>query len=198
MNGIEKITQRIDEDTQKEIRKVLDAAQEKSTEILTAYRKQAEEEAAAGQRRKEKLAAEREERLVSVAQMESRKVLLSAKQEMVDRAFELALDRLCSLPDEDYIRTVAGLLAEAAPDGRGSVLFSSKDRERIGQAAVDAANRKLGEKGQLQLSDQTRNIRGGFILSNGRIEVNGTFETLVRLQREEMAGEVAKLLFPEN
>jgi V/A-type H+-transporting ATPase subunit E len=63
---------------------------------------------------------------------------------------------------------------------------------------VAKANAALGGKGKLTLSDETRPIRGGFILVNGSVEVNCTFETLVRLQRGEIAGEVAKQLFPEG
>ena len=36
---------------------------------------------------------------------------------------------------------------------------------------------------------------GGFILSDGAVEVNCTFDTLIRLQRGARAGEVAKVLF---
>ena len=47
----------------------------------------------------------------------------------------------------------------------------------------------------LSLSEETRPMRGGFILKDQNVEVNCTFETLVRLQRAETAGAVAKKLF---
>ena len=56
------------------------------------------------------------------------------------------------------------------------------------------ANALSGKK--LALSKDTANIRGGFILRDRNVEVNCTFETLVRLQRGQAAGAVAKLLFP--
>lgn len=198
MNGIEKITQRIDAETQAEIDRILSEAKTAAAQTAARYQAQAEREAAERKSRNEKAGEEREERLVSVAQMEARKVTLSAKQEMVEQAFALALRKLCDMPDERYIATVAGLLAEAAPDGEGTVVFSERERKRIGQAAVDAANAKLGKSGKLTLSQETRNIQGGFILVNGSVEVNCTFETLVRLQKGTMSGEVAKLLFPEE
>ena len=40
-------------------------------------------------------------------------------------------------------------------------------------------------------------MKGGFILSDGKVEVNCSFDTLVRLQKTETAGEVAKRLFSE-
>ena len=197
MNGIEKITQRIDAETQAGIDRLLAPARDDAAQTAARYQAQADKESADRKQRNEKAAAEREERLVSVAQMEARKVSLAAKQEMVEQAFRLALDKLCAMPEGDYIAAAAKLLAEAAPDGKGAAVFSEQDRKRIGQKAVDAANAQLGEKGKLTLSQETRDIRGGFILVNGSVEVNCTFETLVRLQKGAMSGEVAKLLFPE-
>lgn len=197
MNGIEKITARIDAQTQEEIDRLLADAKEQAAQITAQYRAQAETERASLTARSEKAAQEREERLVSVAQMEARKVTLSARQEMVERAYELALKTLCTLPQERYTAVLTDLLVKAAPDGKGSVIFAPSDRERVGAAAVKAANSRLKDGG-LTLAEETRPIQGGFILVNGRVEINCTFDTLVRLQRSETAGAVAKQLFPEG
>ena len=143
MNGIEKITARIDAQTQEEIDRLLADAKEQAEQITAQYRAQAETERASLTARSEKAAAEREERLVSVAQMEARKVTLAARQEMVEQAYELALKTLCTLPQEQYTDVLADLLVKAAPDGKGSVIFAPGDRERVGAAAVKAANSRL-------------------------------------------------------
>ena len=88
---------------------------------------------------------------------------------------------------------LASLLNEAAPQGEGEVLFSAQDRETVGRAAVDSANAQNG--GQLTLSDETVGIPGGFILRDGSIEVNCAYDTLIRLQKTETAGQVARQLF---
>ena len=196
MNGIEKITQRIDADTQAEIDRILADAREKAAQITGKYKAQADAEAASLAAKNEKNAAEREERLVSVAQMESRKVTLAAKQEMVEKAYQLALEKLRTMPAERYTAVLADLLVQAAPDGRGEVIFAPADREGPGAAAVEQANAQL--KGKLVLSAETRPLQGGFVLKNGNVEVNCTFDTLVRLQKAETAGAVAKKLFPEE
>ena len=196
MNGIEKITQRIETDTQAEIDRILGDARAEADDITDRYQAQANNEAAELAAKNQKAAAEREERLVSTAQMEARKVGLAAKQEMVEKAYDLALEKLCSMPDEQYVKTVADLLVQAAPNGRGAVIFAPAERERIGEAAVRAANEKL-HGGKLTLAEETRPLKGGFILSDGKVEVNCSFDTLVRLQKAETAGEVAKRLFSE-
>lgn len=197
MNGIERITARLDADTQAEIDRIRENAKAEAEKVAQGYRTQMESETAELRERSRRAAAEREERLVSAAQMEARKTALSARQEMVDKAYALALEKLCSLPEEQYIQTVAALLVQAAPDGKGEVIFSKEQRERVGTAAVALANSRLGD-GKLTVSAQARPLKGGFILSNGRVEVNCSFDTLVRLQRAETAGEVAKRLFPQT
>ena len=196
MNGIEKIIQRIESDAQAEIDRVLADAREKAADIADTYRKQADAEARELGAKYEKAAAEREERLVSSAQMEARKVRLAAKQEMVERTYALALDKLCAMPEEQYVAVLADLLVQASSNGREEAVFSPKDREQVGEKAVAKANALSGK--ELRLSAETQPIRGGFILKDKNVEVNCAFETLVRLQKTETAGAVVKKLFPEE
>ena len=193
MNGIEKITQRIASDAQAEVDRILGDARDEAGRIAANYRAQADAEAAELAAKNEKAAAEREERLVSAAQMEARKVQLAAKQEMLEKAYIQALDKLCALPEEQYVAILADLLVKAASNGKEEAVFSPEDRERVGEAAVAKANELSGK--QLRLSEETQPIRGGFILKDKNVEVNCTFETLVRLQKAETAGAVAQKLF---
>ena len=64
----------------------------------------------------------------------------------------------------------------------------------MGKKVVDAAS-ALVAGGAFVLSDETRAINGGFVLSDGAVEVNCSFETLVRLQKAEITGEVSRVLF---
>lgn len=91
------------------------------------------------------------------------------------------------------MEVLASLLNEAAAPRKGRSSLLRQDRETVGRAAVDAANAKNG--GQLTLSDETAGIPGGFILRNGSIEVNCAYDTLIRLQKTETAGQVARQLF---
>ena len=133
--------------------------------------------------------------------MEARKVTLSAKQEMVEKVYRLALEKLCSMPEEEYVAVLAELLVQASSTGREEVIFSAGDRDAAGKPAVARANELLADRrgtGALTLSGETRSIPGGFILKDNNVEVNCAFDTLVRLQKTETAGAVAKQLFPEG
>lgn len=195
MNGIEKITRLIESDAQAEIDQILSAAKEEAAGIAARYRQQAENEAAGLAAKNEKAASQREERLVSVAQMEARKVTLAAKQDMVEQAYIRALEKLRALPEDRYVALLADLLTQASSTGREEVVFSQKDREQAGKAAVEKVN-AAGKA--LVLSEETRPMKGGFILKDQNVEVNCSFDTLVRLQKAETAGAVVKKLFPEG
>lgn len=194
MNGIEKITGRIRSDAQAEADAILAAARKEAGETEASFRRQAEGERALLLAKAEKAAAEREERLVSAAQMEGRKSILAARQEMVEKAFDTALERLCSMPEEQYVQVLVGLVQKASSTGSEEVLFSPADRKRVGKAVVEGAN-ATGK--HLTLSGETRPIRGGFILRDGSVEVNCAFETLIRLEKGRNAAQAAKILFPE-
>ncbi len=193
MNGIERITQRISAGAQAEIDRVLGEARAEAEKIAAKYKAQADAEAADLDAKNRKAAAEREERLAGTAQMEARKAALAAKQEMVEKAYELALQKLCSLPEEKYTAVLAELLIQASSSGKEEVIFSEADRRKVGKAAVEKANKDSGKK--LTLSGETRPIQGGFILRSENVEVNCAFDTLVHLQKAETAGEVVKKLF---
>ena len=199
MKGIEKITARITQEAQAEIDRTLADAREQAAQITARYQAQADNEAQSLAARNEKAAAEREERLVSVAQMEARKVTLAAKQEMVEQVYQRALEKLRAMPQEQYTAVLAALLVQASSTGAEEVVFSPEDRDKAGKAAVAKANEQLpkGAAG-LTVSKETRPIAGGFILKDNNVEVNCTFDTLVRLQRAETAGAVAKKLFPDT
>ena len=193
MNGIEKIIARIQQDAQAEMDALMEKAREEAAGVEETFRREAQAEAAALAAKAEKAAAEREERMVSSAQMEKRKTLLAARQSMVEQAYETALEELCTLPHAVYVETLTALLLRASAKGNEEVIFSKADRERVGEEAVAAAN----QQGKiLTLSEETRPIRGGFILKDGNVEINCSFETLVRLQRSKSAAEVAAILFP--
>ena len=193
MNGIEKITQRIASDAQAEIDRILGDARDEAARITANYRAQADAEAQELADKNERAAAEQEERLISAAQMKASRLQLAAKQEMVEKAYIQALDKLCALPEEQYVAILADLLVKASSNGKEEAVFSKEDREQVGKAAVEKANQISGK--QLRLSEETQPIRGGFILKDKNVEVNCTFETLVRLQKAETAGAVAQKLF---
>lgn len=227
MNGIEKITARIEEDGRAENEALLAQARSQAADIAAKYQAQAKAEAEEILDQGRKNAQERQRHLDSMTQMECRKAVLAAKQDVIEEAFQTAHKKLLELPTEKYVALLADLAVSASTTGREKLIFSPSHRAQVGKAVVTAANKKLAEAvspklpgevadskagaildkvvtgasailsgtAMLTLAEETRPMDGGFILSDGAVEVNCTFDTLIRLQRGALAGEVAKVLF---
>lgn len=198
MKGIENITGKIAADAQAEIDRINADAAAQVAAITAGYEAKAQKEAADILAKGEKNAQERGKRLVSAAQMESKKMVLAVKQEMLDQAFELALDQLTRLPEGEYVDFLAKLVAETSVTGKEKLIMNVADRARYGVKAATRANElleKAGKPANITLSEQTRDLKGGLLLSDGAIEINCAFETLVRLARTQVTGEVTKVLF---
>ena len=191
MNGIEKITQRIAEDARMEIDDTLKAAEKEAARIKSSFDQRiAEEEKELAAKNYQK-ASERLSRLENLSQMESRKVLLAAKQAEIDKVYDMALEKLCSMPQEKYIDVLADFM-EKTGVSEGQISFAAKDAE-IGKKAVLKANSALGTS--FTASDEPADIKGGFILTSGKTVINCAFETLVRLSRADTAAKLAEMLF---
>lgn len=196
MNGLDKITQRIADDAQAQAGAILRQGEADARAIAQDWEEKANAESGAILAQGQKAAQERLERLDSMAQMEGKRLLLSAKQEMISQAFDAALDKLLSLPQEEYVELLAKLCVQAAVTGREELIFSPADKGKLGAKVAARANELL-PGGRLTVSDETRDIRGGFILSGDGVEVNCAFDTLVRLSRPELERQVAQTLFGE-
>ena len=94
MDGIEKITGRIAADGEKEADAILTEARRQAGEITARFEAQARKESADIVDRGRRAADERVERLAGVARLDARKLELAAKQEMLKRAYDLALEKL--------------------------------------------------------------------------------------------------------
>ena len=88
MNGIEKITARIETDAKSEIAEILREGEAKAVRIRSDYQAQADAAAKAADAAGKEAAQRQAERLEGAAQMEAKKMILAAKQSCMDEAFE--------------------------------------------------------------------------------------------------------------
>lgn len=194
MNGLEKITDRITADAREKAADIVAQAKTRAEEITAEYQSRADALLADERAKAETLAAQTAQRAEAAGGLEGRKWILSAKQQLLEDTFTLALDKLCALSKEEYTALLTKLLTRAAQGGE-EVIFNQADRALVGKDAVTAANEALKD-GRLTLSEETRDIKGGFILKSGLVELNCALETLVEQEKEAMSVSVAAHLFP--
>ena len=155
----------------------------------------AEKERETADERAHLAAQERYERLCSAAEMETRKLTLSAKQKVLAETYDRALEILCSMPREEYLSLLVRLLKAAGGKGDEKIALSAKDRDEIGETLVERANKELNA--HYTLAGEAADIRAGLVLISKECDVNCSFETLLALSREKTERGAAKLLFVE-
>ncbi len=183
-------TSRIEGESRAKIQSIESQCEETVRDLLETTRKRAE-----------KLAEDQRVKLVSMAELEIRKDVLALKQEMIETAFEGAISKLLEGDEERYSALLKKLILNADPQGDEELILNRSDRKRIGDDLIREINETLLEarrKGDLRLSPEVRQIRGGVILRRGRKEVNCSVESIIYSKRDELEAKVARILFPDE
>ena len=194
MKGTEKIIAHIQADADAQAAEILARADARCAEIRETYEQKAKEAYAETIRAGVKENQDRLDSMERLANMEGRKAILALKQDMVARSFDRAVEMLVALPEAEYVALLSKLAVGASVSGDEEIVLNARDKKAVGDKLIKAANEKLGG-GHLRLAQDTGSFRGGLILRRGNIEVNCTAELLVDLCREDMAAELAGVLF---
>lgn len=187
-------------------------AKAEADEILAQGRKNAEErtrhlDTMAQMECRKALLAAKQDVIEEAFQLAHKKLLELPSEKYVDLLAELAAnasttgrEKLIFSPSH---RAQVGKAVVMAANKKLAEAVSPKLPEEVTETragavldkVVSGASAILNGTGMLTLAEETRPMDGGFILSDGAVEVNCTFDTLIRLQRGALAGEVAKVLF---
>lgn len=198
MNGIEQITDRIQADIQAEIDEIRENSLKEAQQISEKYEAAKKDEYWKILNRGTKTADQRMQRIAGMAELEVRKSRLAEKQELVSRAFSRAEEMLLELPEDEYVALLAGFAVKGAVTGSETLAFSKPDRARVGKKVCVLANQQLaalGRNASLTMAEDTRDIKGGIIISDGRVDTNYSLEALISARKNELTGPVTKILF---
>lgn len=198
MTGVEKIKERILEEARSQAETNIERAKEQADAIIETAQKDADSRKNKILEKARQDAVELKKRLRSVAELEARKKKLQAKQEIIEEAFNAAIEKLSALSDEEYKKIITQMIISSVETGTEEIILSPKDKKKLSPDFIQKINKELASKkikGNLTLSKETRDIKGGFILKSGDIETNNSFEALIRMKREEIEPDVVKALF---
>ena len=198
MTGIDRIKEQILQDSETKANSIVEDAKKQAVEIIEKAKANAKQKSDEIQK---KAAADASEKLRinrSMLELEMRKDILSTKQQLIEEVFQKALDSLSKMENNEYEATLYKLIVDAVETGEEEILLSNKDKTRLPDDFSNKLNQILiqaGKKGNLKLSDEARDIMGGFVLKAKGVEINYSFEALLRMDRDEIEPEVAAILF---
>ena len=140
------------------------------------------------------------DRMARLAELEERKEQLTAKRNLIDRAFTLALDKLRHLPTEETGDIILSLIRQNAA-GDEMLMVGSINSGFFTPSFIQKANDVLisiGKPGRLTDSGQKVENVSGLVLKTPQSELYCTLEALLNDKREALEPAVAAVLFPDN
>lgn len=196
MNNIESIVKKIADDAKLSAEQKIAEAQQEAQQIVSDYQAQVDKIMQDAQAQAQKQASVIAERVESQSGLIRRNLMLQYKREAIEQAFQKSLEVLCA-QDADKQVTLLSDAAVKYLSADAKVILNEKDKAAFGEKLVSEISRKLqaaNKNYSVSLSADAGSMQGGMILAEGSIETNLSYEILVKNIRDELEGEVAKVL----
>ena len=197
MPGAEKLIEKILADSQSDAESVWAEADEKKQAMRDKSMRDIDRRKAEISQMADAAIVENKKRMAAVYDLEYRKQLLSAKQEMMQQARALALSKLRALDDAAYLKLMKQRLIACAASGTGSIAVAPGET-RLNAAFLADVNAWLKQsagQGSVTLLPDRRDISGGFVYVNGGMEIDVSLEALLNEAWQQSETDVAAVLF---
>lgn len=192
MDGKDAIIKRIISDAEKKAKLIVDGANTDADERLKESEEWAKRYRETIEKELEKNARLTVSRKLTVAELDVRKIILRAKRESVSAVYEAVYDKLCSLPEKDYLRLVKKMLIGFAEEGDEVVLScDGKISEK------DLTELAVYKDKKLSLCKEKGKFIGGVMLVGKTCDKDLSFKSFVKENEEKYLSEIYGKLFEE-
>ena len=188
MEEIENFIQNIISDGNKKSRAIISQASAEAEKIMR------EAESSENEFERENVAQitkENEERLVLAKNstvFKLNKLILKEKNVLIDKVFEIVLEKFKKLDESKYRKFLECALNNA--ENGDEVNYSARKNE-----AKTISGLKVFREKELKLGQELKDISGGVIISNKVCDKDFSFEGLIKEKRENSIKQVAQSLF---
>lgn len=203
-SGTENIVSTIKSKAQIKADEILQESQVEVNSIIENGNKQAELEKKKISDDAKKQSDMRYQQIISEAKMNSRRLELEAREEVIEAAFEKANEELKSIASStnaEYIDALTKMIKEAATEiGGGDLVISVKEEDKSKITNLNSITSEIksttGNDTILEFGESIDTIGGAVLKTkNGEIEVNNTIESRIVRYKKALRSEVAKILF---
>ena len=210
--GASEIVERIKEDAREERARILKEARAEVEERVKNAKADIEERKKRFIESERQKAADNKERIIRAKRLDAKKFRWDVEERAIKRAFDEALERIQHVKEEgfrgnSYSSILAGLIKDAAMSiSAGSersssssseleVALSNEDAQFVTDEMLKNISAEVGC--DVRLSRERRKTVGGVIVrrSDGRIEVNNTFEERMKRLYPGLREDVVRVLF---
>ncbi|MGA3111249.1 MAG: V-type ATP synthase subunit E [Candidatus Bathyarchaeia archaeon] len=199
--GLSAIANEVLADAQKEANAIVLNAENDAKEALRKAKQQADKNAQTILTKAASRAEAEKRRIASVTEIDMRNILLQAKEDLVDAAFEKVLVKLKEFAaSQKYQRYLLKSIQQATQGlSQESLVLkvNAKDKAWLTQE-LDRLSKKLSC--ELRLSDEKCDIIGGFKAqtADGKLTFDGTIDNRLNELKPQLRMELAKIMFKEE
>lgn len=203
--GTDKIVSSIMSDAQIKAESILAEAEKENESILSEGQVKAAAEKDKILENANKTAQMRYQQIISEAKMNSRRMELEAREEVIEDAFAKAEEKLREIASSDaaqYKASLEKVITEAGTEiGGGDLLVHVKESDvakiKGNLPAIEKSiSDQTGTPTKLEMGENINTIGGAILKTkNGEIEVNNTIEARMLRFKKSLRSEVAGILF---
>ncbi len=115
--------------------------------------------------------------------------VLQRKKQLIDQVFEQAQTELTALSEKDHVELLAALFSSLPSLEKDATVLSASGSSKLIEQAMKQANCSL------ERSNDTVEAIGGFVVQTEDMNIDMTFESLIKAYRSDHEAEVAAKLF---
>ena len=131
MTGLEKMKSQILNEAELSAKKILDEAKQDAEKVMQTAKENAEAECGRISKKSEAELEAVKERAASSRDLQKRKAILQAKQEVIAKILDDVYEALLVLDDKSYFEFIRKMLKKFVLPQEGSICFSSNDLKRM-------------------------------------------------------------------
>lgn len=193
MNNKEAIIQKIIDDAKAVARANIAEADDTANQILARAKRQIDKFVDSNSGRADELYQQAVERSRVVANLDVKKILQGKKKQIIDMAFDEALDAI-KADQKTYLALVEKMILFCCEDGDEVVIAKDDDKIITKKLIADLAKKS---KKSLKKSDEFGDFKGGVVLSGKNYDKNLTLELELSLIKEKIESNIDSILFGE-
>jgi V/A-type H+-transporting ATPase subunit E len=194
VGAIENITERIKKDASSKANNIISEAKAEADFIVNQAKADLDKEKAALETETDKSIKIQRNRAISEAKLEARKMKLASKEEVITSAFNMATERLKSLPPEETEKYLSAAISEAVSElgNEVTVHCNAKDAQIVTTIAKRISP-------SISVFTTGVNYLGGCVVKakSGIAQIDATFEGVLERRRSDLRRDVAQILFGE-
>ena len=182
MSNLDNLVAEILQQAKKEANRILTKVKAENLEFTEKENKKIQREVDILEQKSKEEAISLKERILSNANLKSRDMILQAKEELVDRVLEKALERLKNIDKNSYLEFVENVLKSLKISKNAEIILTRKMKEEFGDEI-------FGYK----ISDDV--VESGCSIKDGNLVYNNEFSNLLEFNKEDLEKEILKKIF---